>query len=692
MRFLELFKKSGLSVIIYLLLGLIVINAGVIFYMNRSVYKSRRLAELSESVKPKINDLRNTAASVDVVARNGVIMQDAATLKQYDALLQTFELNFDSLKYFLLRQDIGEDAALKRMDDGISHAVQSHRKFLSTLQGGDSTQIMNEFNELYGAFNAVEEFSGDLFQTWDESRQQVRASSRNLYNLVIVLQVIMLISIPVLILVSVTLRSYRKKLLSMNREIDESNRKYVFDSMEDVDYANEEDIKTRLLNNLKKAADFIQNISNGNYDVKWGGFTDANRERNQENIAGELIRMREQMKKVKEQDQSRIWSTEGLSKFGEIIRRHQDNFDTLADSLIQNVVKYVGAKVGGLFILEEDETGVKHLQLRACYAYDRKKFITKKVDVGEGLVGQAFLEGQTIYLTEVPDEYMLITSGLGDTNPRSLVVIPLKTNDRIEGVLELASLNEFKPYEIEFLERLAETLASSIISVRTAEKTKSLLQISQEQSEEMRAQEEEMRQNMEELEATQEQMARQMAELNSLKESLQKEQYLFNALMDNLPDSIYFKDRECKLIRVSKYMSKHFGTSTDALIGKSDFDFQDEAHAQEAYDDEQNIMRTRQPKIDYIEKETKEDGSEHWVSTTKMPLVNLQGEVVGTFGISRDVSRLKKLEIDVLEKDKRLQAEEKEFEERIKTLEDTLRTKEEELAKMKKILAAQSGK
>src|SRR5690606_9000781 len=112
--------------------------------------------------------------------------------------------------------------------------------------------------------------------------------------------------------------------------------------------------------------------------------------------------------------------------------------------LISNVVKYVKAKVGGLFILEEEEDGSSHLQLQACYAYDRKKFISKRLEVGEGLVGQAYLEGQSVYLTEVPDEYMIITSGLGDTSPRSLLIIPLRTNERIEGILELASLNEFK--------------------------------------------------------------------------------------------------------------------------------------------------------------------------------------------------------------------------------------------------------
>ena len=176
--------------------------------------------------------------------------------------------------------------------------------------------------------------------------------------------------------------------------------------------------------------------------------------------------MRNQMQLVKEQDQIRIWTTEGLSKFGEIIRKYQDNFDKLSESLISNVVNYVGAKVGGLFILEEEESKT-FLQLRAAYAYDRKKYLSKTVEIGEGIIGQCYLEAQTIYMAKVPNNYLSITSGLGGANPSSLLVIPLRTNEKIEGVLELASLKPFKPHEIEFLEKLGELLASSIVTVRT---------------------------------------------------------------------------------------------------------------------------------------------------------------------------------------------------------------------------------
>ena len=294
-----------------------------------------------------------------------------------------------------------------------------------------------------------------------------------------------------------------ERLSAVTNTLWENTRKLVFHSgnTNQPNQAQEaETAEAQLISNLKKVREFVASISDGNHSITWEGLNEQNKESNRDTIAGALLHMRDQMQRVKEEDEIRIWTTEGLSKFGEIIRNHQDNFDKLSEALISNVVNYVGAKVGGLFILEEEqETNQSYLMLRACYAYDRKKHLSKRVEIGEGIIGQCYLEGQTVYLAKVPNNHMSITSGLGGANPSSLLVIPLRTNDKIEGVLELASLKPFQSHEINFLEKLGELLASSIVTVRTGEKTTRLLQISQEQAEEMRAQEEEMRQNMEEL-------------------------------------------------------------------------------------------------------------------------------------------------------------------------------------------------
>ena len=136
--------------------------------------------------------------------------------------------------------------------------------------------------------------------------------------------------------------------------------------------------------------------------------------------------------------------------------------------------------------------------------------------MGEGLLGQCFLEKEQVYMTKVPDDYTHITSGLGGATPGSVLLMPLLTNETIVGVMELASFKPFTPAQIEFIKTAAENIAASIVSSRTTERVKRLLQESQQQAEEMKAQEEEMRQNMEELQATQEEMSRKNADVEKL--------------------------------------------------------------------------------------------------------------------------------------------------------------------------------
>ena len=142
------------------------------------------------------------------------------------------------------------------------------------------------------------------------------------------------------------------------------------------------------------------------------------------------------------------------------------------------------------------------------YAFSNKKYEQKTIRPGEGVVGQTYLERKTTYLLEIPDNYINIVSGLGGANPKAILIVPLMVNDDIYGILEIASFREYSQYEIDFIEKLGESIASTISGVKVNQRTKVLLGESQQLTEQMQAQEEEMRQNMEELTATQEEMAR----------------------------------------------------------------------------------------------------------------------------------------------------------------------------------------
>lgn len=123
------------------------------------------------------------------------------------------------------------------------------------------------------------------------------------------------------------------------------------------------------------------------------------------------------------------------------------------------------------------------------------------------------------------------------------------------------------------------------------------------------------------------------------------EQDLLRTLLDNAPDHIYFKDAQSRFLKCSKAQALQFGASPEELVGKTDHDFFSEEHARPAYEDEQEILRTGQPIIGKVEKETWKDGrDESWKLSTKMPLRNKAGAIIGTFGISKDITALKQTE------------------------------------------------
>lgn len=668
-------KAQGWIIAGYALAATIVINTAVLLYLNYRNNSVDTAGKRAASAMQYGKQLREAAIRADFAARDAEHKQGL-----YESAVTGLGLAHDSLNYNLRKAEF-DPAIIGRLDITVSGVIRTHREYLEAIQVPDSSGSVVGYSSPPSGFNAVAR-DLEIFEAHLQKDMQY-GPVQGLFVTALILQFLLLLCLPVLIVLPRRFRKSKAKLVALNRGIDESNRKYVFNPLDHADVENEQEIRSRLLANLRQAAEFIQQVSKGNYDVKWVGMDDSNREANRDNIAGELIQMREQMKKVKEEDEIRMWMTEGLSRFGGIIQKNQDNLESLGDAFISELVKYLNARIGGLFILEDSDDNDSFLELRACYAYERKKYITKRVGIGEGLVGQTFLEGQTVYLREVPPDYLMITSSLGESTPRALVVVPLIVNSKTTGVLEMASLTEFLPYQIEFLEKVGESLAGSLVSVRSAEKTRTLLQTSQQQAEEVRAQEEEMRQNMEELEATQEQMNRQVNELNKLREALEVEKYLFGSLMDNVPEAIYFKDKDSKFLRVSKYLASHFGKEAEELVGKSDFDFQEEMHAREAFEDEKDIMRTGTPKVDFVEKEVLKDGSEHYVSTTKMPLTDAQGNVVGTFGISRDVTNLKRNEIELQKKEKLLTELQQQSQERIRELEQALAAAESNLEKLK---------
>lgn len=307
--------------------------------------------------------------------------------------------------------------------------------------------------------------------------------------------------------------------------------------------------------NLK--TEFANHIGSGNLDYEFNLLSEEDK------LGLALVDMRNSLKKAqndeqerKIEDQKRRWTNEGLAKFADILRQNNDNLETLSNEIIKNLVYYLEANQGGLFLLNDDDKNNIFLDLVSAFAFDREKHIEKRIEYGDGIVGSVAIEKETTYIEDIPDEYISITSGLGGANPNALLVVPLNMEDKVYGVIEIASFKKIEKYQIEFVENVAEDIASTMSSVKISIQTNDLLEKSQQQSEEMSAQEEEMRQNMEELQATQEEAGRKNAEMENFINSLEQSSYI----IEYDPEGIITKVNDNYLTLLNLKRSEVVGT------------------------------------------------------------------------------------------------------------------------------------
>lgn len=283
----------------------------------------------------------------------------------------------------------------------------------------------------------------------------------------------------------------------------------------------------KLIGGISQTSNFAKDIGEGKYETTFKPLSE-------EDILGNnLLKMRENLRTAAEEVQQRQWINEGLSKINNLIKRG-DDFAALSDELLRVLVRYLGANQGAFFILDDTkEHQEDQMKMVSCFAWGKKKYLKMHLRKGEGLAGQTWREGRARLLTEVPEDYVRITSGLGQAAPRSLLIAPMTLNEETFGIIELASFSEFLPHQVEFIRRVGENIASTLSILQNNLRNQSLLREAQEHTGQLSAQEEEMRQNMEELQATQEEMGRIQRE-NELRDALLLESVLFVELDNDL--------------------------------------------------------------------------------------------------------------------------------------------------------------
>lgn len=510
MNFLRKNSDSlGVKIAILLVISLVGINAIFIYgKLNDFEASSQQAADIIE-FREQIDMIFESVQKSDLGMRGFFINPENKMLNPHAESIQDQVNSLNSLLELFDKYGL-EQEKLKEFMSEVKTYIELNETLISMIRINNLDYVKSIVKQdpgydlwiKYSEFiPEVEEFLNNLtLETKEEYQNDV-------IKTIMVQLIILIVGVPALLMILKKINSTAEQRGELFSSIDESNRKFVFEDLEKIDSKEENKIIDYLKQNLEEASLFVKEITQGNYDVSWSGLDKKLLEHNKENLAGNLLIMRDHMKEVKKKDDEHLWSVNGLAEFAEIIRNNMENQSVFADKIISHLVKYLEANQAAFFVVNDQGD---FLELKGCYAFDRKKFIDKTISKGQGLAGQCWLEGDLIVLKEVPEDFVSITSGLGEANPSNLIIAPIMADEKVLGIMEIGSFQEFPAYKIAFVEKLCDSIGSSLASIRAAEQTTQLLNESKDMSERLKSQEEELLQNSEELQATQEEMQRKL--------------------------------------------------------------------------------------------------------------------------------------------------------------------------------------
>lgn len=320
-----------------------------------------------------------------------------------------------------------------------------------------------------------------------------------------------------------------------------------------------------LVQTLRGNAEFAKRIGEGKYDTEFKPASD-------DDILGmSLITMRNNLIENERRDTERNWIVRGVAEISEILRMH-DAIDELGNDVIKFIIGKIGA-IQGAFYVVNDEVTPHLIEMRASFAYNRKKYLKAKFKFAEGLVGQAAIEKDTILRTEIPDDYVTLTSGiLGDQKPGCILIVPLITNEEVYGVLEFAAFRKFDNSQVNFVQELSLILARTIFNIKVNERTRRLLAESQAMSNELKEKQEVLRQNAEEMQATQEELKRSNTMLEEQVEEVNRTQKRMQLLLENASEVITIYEEDETIRYISPSVETILGYGQKEMIGKSDME------------------------------------------------------------------------------------------------------------------------
>ena len=533
--------KARLTISNKLLIGfgsllLVVIINGLVTYSTSNA--NRKLNEdILNIYNPSMTSLQECKAMVNnsqMLIKNWVFIEVVSDTPDKKKLQNMHEVQFPKLQNELLTISKNwteeEQAMLNVILTGINDTLfRDHKEIMHALREfsdyedlmvaweikpmvEDGGQVIDETNRILAE---IEELTEIISSKTEDANMEMAASFAwfqkfVVYSVVVIAIVVLIVSLITTRSIVVPVYKLKEFLISMTKGIL-PKEKLVTNNDEIGDMG---DALNGFIESLRRTSEFAVEIGNGNYNADYEALGEDDM------LGNALLEMRKNLqasdeanKKRQKEDEIRNWTTKGLADFGDILRHNSENMDVLSSNVMRKLVDYLGVNQGAIYILNEQDEANPFFEMKSAVAYNREKYLKTNFGVTEGLVGRCAFEKLPVYLKEIPEEYIKLTSGLGGAEPNYLLLVPLVINEKVMGVVEVASFNEIPQYQIDFMQTLGENIASTISSVRISEQTNKLLSESKMRGEELSSQEEELRQNMEELQATQEVAVRREGEM-----------------------------------------------------------------------------------------------------------------------------------------------------------------------------------
>jgi CHASE3 domain sensor protein len=334
--FRRIYRRYGVSIALYLIIALILVDTFLTYQykqaLSRNIEVQATLDEIAARKASIISDLNN----IDMSLRGYLLVGNEAFLDTYEKIKSQ---NAPTMAFLKLKlPEIGMEASnLSKIDAMLNSYFKLMDEVIALSKSGATDAALKILKEDHGTevWQTYMNMSGVVDPVINAKKTESQQAYANLLTMSLFFQgVIFLVGIPTLIYTISSLTRSEKKRSKLFEDLDLQNRTLIFDSNQKTNVQNEAEVIGNIITNLNKTASFIKGIGEGNFDVKWEGFRAADLKTNEHTISGELIAMREGMKKQREQALRQQWASDGLNKLTEIIRDHQSDFESLTSKSV----------------------------------------------------------------------------------------------------------------------------------------------------------------------------------------------------------------------------------------------------------------------------------------------------------------------------------------------------------------------